>query len=216
MKKLTDLEYLRLNTVQRLWYNIVQFFLGIPQWFVNLGKTIVSKVVAFFVGIKNEIVDIVTTFTKGSWKTKVSFLVMGFGNIARGQVMRGLLFLAFEAVFIVYMVTTGSYWLSKFRTLGDVPPGEVYNEILDTYVRVNGDDSFKILLYGLLTILFIIAFIYTWRLNVKQNKLAQQYLAQFGNLAKTNNTMIIPSDLANVAGVLKACTSIVKKVDVAS
>ncbi|MBO7166653.1 MAG: paraslipin [Kiritimatiellae bacterium] len=41
-------------------------------------------------------------------------------------------------------------------------------------------------------------------------QLAQQYLQQFGNLAKTNNTMIIPSDLANVAGVLKACTSIVK------
>ncbi|MDO5318452.1 MAG: band-7 C-terminal domain-containing protein, partial [bacterium] len=39
---------------------------------------------------------------------------------------------------------------------------------------------------------------------------------QFGNLAKTNNTMIIPSDLANVAGVLKACTSIVKKVESAS
>ena len=44
-------------------------------------------------------------------------------------------------------------------------------------------------------------------------QLAQQYLAQFGNLAKTNNTMIIPSDLANVAGVIKACTSIVKKVE---
>ena len=41
-------------------------------------------------------------------------------------------------------------------------------------------------------------------------QLAQQYLQQFGNLAKTNNTMIIPSDLANVAGVLKACTTIVK------
>lgn len=43
-------------------------------------------------------------------------------------------------------------------------------------------------------------------------QLAQQYLTQFGNLAKTNNTMIIPSDLANVAGVLKACSSIVKNV----
>ncbi len=41
-------------------------------------------------------------------------------------------------------------------------------------------------------------------------QLAQQYLTQFGNLAKTNNTMIIPGDLANVAGVLKACTTIVK------
>ena len=42
-------------------------------------------------------------------------------------------------------------------------------------------------------------------------QLAQQYLQQFGNLAKTNNTMIIPSDLADVAGVIKACTTIVKR-----
>ncbi len=41
-------------------------------------------------------------------------------------------------------------------------------------------------------------------------QLAQQYLQQFGLLAKTNNTMIVPSDLANVAGMLKACTTIVK------
>ena len=43
-------------------------------------------------------------------------------------------------------------------------------------------------------------------------QLAQQYLTQFGNLAKTNNTMIIPSNLANVAGVIKACTSVIKEV----
>ena len=43
-------------------------------------------------------------------------------------------------------------------------------------------------------------------------QLAQQYLKEFGNLAKTNNTMIIPSDLANVAGVLKACSSVIKQV----
>jgi len=43
-------------------------------------------------------------------------------------------------------------------------------------------------------------------------QLAQQYLGEFGKLAKTNNTMIIPSDLANVAGILKAATTIVKEV----
>ena len=47
-------------------------------------------------------------------------------------------------------------------------------------------------------------------LNSVNMQLAQQYLAQFGNLAKQNNTMIIPSDLANVAGILKACTGIIK------
>jgi regulator of protease activity HflC (stomatin/prohibitin superfamily) len=43
-------------------------------------------------------------------------------------------------------------------------------------------------------------------------QLGQQYLNEFGKLAKTNNTMIIPSDLANVAGILKAATSVIKEV----
>ena len=43
-------------------------------------------------------------------------------------------------------------------------------------------------------------------------QLAQQYLNEFGKLAKTNNTMIIPADLANVAGILKAATSVIKEV----
>ena len=43
-------------------------------------------------------------------------------------------------------------------------------------------------------------------------QLAQAYLAEFGKLAKTNNTMIIPSDLANIAGVLKTATSVIKEV----
>ena len=42
-------------------------------------------------------------------------------------------------------------------------------------------------------------------------QLAQQYLTQFGNLAKTNNTMIIPSNLADVAGVLKCCANVIKQ-----
>ncbi|MBR1757783.1 MAG: sugar ABC transporter permease [Lachnospiraceae bacterium] len=102
---------------------------------------------------------------------------MGFGNMARGQWLRGLLFLAFEAVFIMYMVVAGGYWLSMLPSLGKVGPGEVYNEVLDTYVYQYNDNSFKILLYGVLTIFFIIAFIYTWRMNVKQNKIAEEILA---------------------------------------
>ncbi|MDD3545657.1 MAG: paraslipin, partial [Kiritimatiellae bacterium] len=43
-------------------------------------------------------------------------------------------------------------------------------------------------------------------------QLAQQYIGEFGNLAKTNNTMIIPADLANMAGIIKAATSVIKEV----
>ncbi len=41
-------------------------------------------------------------------------------------------------------------------------------------------------------------------------KLAQQYLGEFGNLAKTNNSLIIPSNLADIAGVVKAAASVIK------
>jgi regulator of protease activity HflC (stomatin/prohibitin superfamily) len=41
-------------------------------------------------------------------------------------------------------------------------------------------------------------------------RIAEQYITEFGNLAKANNTMIIPSDLADVAGFIKTVSSVVK------
>jgi len=43
-------------------------------------------------------------------------------------------------------------------------------------------------------------------------RIAEQYLNEFGKLAKTNNAMIIPTDLANVAGIIKAASSVIKQV----
>lgn len=41
-------------------------------------------------------------------------------------------------------------------------------------------------------------------------RLAENYIAEFGKLAKTGNTMIIPADLANIAGFIKTAASVVK------
>jgi regulator of protease activity HflC (stomatin/prohibitin superfamily) len=41
-------------------------------------------------------------------------------------------------------------------------------------------------------------------------RIAEQYITEFGNLAKQNNTMIIPSDLADVAGFIKTASSVIK------
>jgi len=41
-------------------------------------------------------------------------------------------------------------------------------------------------------------------------KVAEQFIDEFGNLAKTNNTMIIPADLANIGGMVAAATEIIK------
>ena len=44
-------------------------------------------------------------------------------------------------------------------------------------------------------------------------RIAEQYLNEFGKLAQTNNSMIIPSDLADIAGMVKAASSVIQKGD---
>ena len=178
MKQLNTLEYLRLNKIQRLIYKIQEFFCAIPGRTVSFFKKLGKKILDFFKFLIEDIVDIGVTFKKGSWMTRVSYLIMGFGNLARKQILRGLLFLLFEAAFVVYMVLAGGNWLSQFGTLGTVNGGQQYNPVLDQWTHVVGDNSFKILLYGLLSIIFIFALVYTWRLQIRQNKICDEIEAQ--------------------------------------
>ena len=47
--------------------------------------------------------------------------------------------------------------------------------------------------------------------NAVNLRIAEQYLNEFGKLAQANNSMIIPADLANIAGVIKAASSVIKE-----
>ncbi|MEO9023020.1 MAG: stomatin-like protein [Ginsengibacter sp.] len=42
-------------------------------------------------------------------------------------------------------------------------------------------------------------------------RIAEQYLTEFGKLAQTNNTMIVPADLSDIAGVISSVTSVISK-----
>ncbi|MGN0824711.1 MAG: carbohydrate ABC transporter permease [Candidatus Coproplasma sp.] len=176
MTKYSDLEYLRLSKIRKILYKIACFFIGIPGWFVNLGKKIGLFFKNFGIKVKDNFVDIYKTFKEGDYKTRLSFVIMGFGSFARKQYLRGAMFLLFEIVFIVYMALWGGYWMSMLGSLGHQGAEKIYDDFLDTWVTIYHDDSFKILLYGILTIFFIIAFIYTWRLNVKQNRISEEIL----------------------------------------
>ena len=178
MKKLSSLEYLKLSKFKKFLYKLALFFAGIPGWFLKIFKAIGRFFAKLGIKIKNEVVDVVKTFIHGDWKTKVSYVIMGFGNMARGQVLRGILFFLFEVVFIFYMIVAGGNWLSQIGSLGIRGPEEVYDPILDNYTYIYYDNSFKILLYSILTIIFILALIYTWRLNIKQNKIAEEIIAR--------------------------------------
>ncbi|MBR3965281.1 MAG: sugar ABC transporter permease [Clostridia bacterium] len=186
MKRLNDLDYLKLNKFGKLLYKLKLFLFAIPVFFKNLGLKIFGAIKGFGLGIKNSVSDIAYTFVKGNWAVKLSFLIFGFGNFYYGQILRGILFLLFEVVFIGYMIVPsgGAYWLSKVNwfqngaTVGTVQGEFKYNELYDTDIWVAGDDSVKVLLYGLLTVIFIIAFVYTWRMQIKQCRICMDITAK--------------------------------------
>ena len=156
---MTELEFLRLSGPQKFLYKLRRFLMGLPKAILNAFKGIIGWFVGLFKGVGNELYDIFDTFRKGDWKTRVSYVVMGFGSCARGQWLRGILFFAFQTVFNVYLFCFGGSYVAKLVTLGTV---ETHKEGRKT---VYGDNSFLIMLYGVLTVFFILAFLYTWRLN---------------------------------------------------
>jgi regulator of protease activity HflC (stomatin/prohibitin superfamily) len=51
-------------------------------------------------------------------------------------------------------------------------------------------------------------------MNAVNLRIAEQYLTEFGKLAKINNTMIVPADLSDIAGVITSITSVLNKTKV--
>ncbi len=186
MKKISDAEYLKLNKTQLLLYKLVSFFIAIPTFLKNVGIGAVNFLKNIIKKTADETKYIAKTFQKGNFAVKLSFLIFGLGNIYYGQLLRGILFLLFEVVFITYMAlpSGGAYWLSKCnwfmtgKTVGTVQGGFRYDEKFDTEIWVSGDDSVKVLLYGLLTVIFIIAFLYTWKLQIKQCRICMDITSE--------------------------------------
>lgn len=111
--------------------------------------------------------------TKGDIFTKLSAIIMGTGNFARKEYIKGILFLFSEAIFIAAMITKGFNCLLKLRTLGENVTGEVFNEETQVYEYAMGDNSMLILLYGVITFFVIAGFIVIWRAAVKSAYKAQ-------------------------------------------
>ena len=60
--------------------------------------------------------------------TRLAFIIFGAGNLFRGQIVKGLVFLLLEIGFIFYMVTLGVEAVRGFITLGTVEQGWVFDE----------------------------------------------------------------------------------------
>ena len=96
-------------------------------------------------------------------------LIMGLGNFAAGQFIKGLIFLAIEIGTIVFLVAEfgGFHWISMLPSLGDRVTEEVWNDAKGVYEYTHGDNSQLILLYGIASICIILLLVLVWQASVR-------------------------------------------------
>ncbi len=157
---MTYTEYMSLNAFQRFWYKFTQFIKAIPsnlkKFFCAIGRGIKN----FFCGIGLGIKDFVLGFIKGDIITKLSYFIMGLGNVCRGQIVKGVAFFVIEVLYILFMVTFGGTYLGLFFSLEAVKEVNLIdfmgNQIEQTIVKYYSN---QILLYGILSMMVTAAFV---------------------------------------------------------
>ncbi len=117
--------------------------------------------------IKKYFCDFGESVAKGDIWTKLSLVIFGLGYMTKGQVLKGILMTALEAIIIFFEIALAGPYMAKLGTLGTVQREEVL-DLTTLQKTVNDyDNSLLILLYGVIGVLVLIAFVLLWISNVK-------------------------------------------------
>lgn len=119
---------------------------------------------------------------KGDLYTKLSAVIMGLGNLVRGQIIKGMMFLALEIYFIIFMITKGVHCIEQLITLGTQTATKYFDEASQIYRMRSGDNSMLCLLYGIATLIVIVLFFLVWRANIKSSYKAERIKAANGQV----------------------------------
>ncbi|NLW79049.1 MAG: sugar ABC transporter permease [Ruminococcaceae bacterium] len=140
----------------------------------GLGATISRGVRGFGHAVSSFFKEIGAAFSQGDWRTRTSFIIMGFGCFTRKQFVKGLIYFAVEVLFILYMVFFGAHYLQDIGTLGTNLFDREWDEANQIWINIPGDNSMLILLYSVLSIFLCIFFLVIYFSNIRAAWQAQQ------------------------------------------
>lgn len=116
--------------------------------------------------VSKRVEDFFRGFSEGNMITKASFFVMGLGQLLRGQIFKGVIYLTTQIMFIYFMITSGVFNIIGLKDLGSKIQERVWDEARGIFVVSKGDNSMLMLLFGVATIFVIFAFILTYIMSV--------------------------------------------------
>ena len=120
------LDYVQMTKSQQFAYNVKSFFTGIPGAIVGFFAAVGRFFVGIFKWIANGFKGYGSRFSKGDGGTKLSYLIMGAGNMMHGQFVKGLFYLAAECAYIYFMAVFG---LNQLRMLYFTGGMESFTEV---------------------------------------------------------------------------------------
>ncbi len=177
-------------------------------------ESVAEKPAGAFTRLGRRIKAFVLAIVHGSAVTKVSCLVMGTGQIARKQYVKGALYFLVEVLFILYMVFFGGTYLGHLFAgdLGTKVGADVWNEALGVYEYTSGDNSFLILLYAVVSLFVLLLFLAVWYMNMRCNiandstrniaakKPPQEYLEILASTKESGSSILLSSRAVSVQG----------------
>lgn len=113
-------------------------------------------------------------FREGDIYVKLSLLFMGSGFFRRKQIGKGIIYTIIQIVFVIFMIFVGGPNILKFGTLGTVEYEQFYNPVTRQNEVNDYDHSFKILLFGLISIIVVVGFLSIYFRNIRTQRLLQK------------------------------------------
>lgn len=126
---------------------------------LSLKHSFKNKRNLFLLYFKNKFLDFKIMMKHASWKTCLSFGIMGLGQLFYKKWLKGFIYLFIQIGAILYFVFKGGPDFVGLFTLGDIKP--------DPWNGVVGDNSIVMLILGLLSIILILLYLFIYISNVK-------------------------------------------------
>lgn len=176
-------DYVSMSIFRRILYKIKNGLAKFPGTIINFFRRFGIAAGRMILKLLKAVNTFVMIFIRGDIPTKLSFFIMGAGCILRRQIVKGLCFLSLQIAFFYYLFNFGIGQLELLPSLGKATRIEVWNEELQIFEYIQGDNSMLILLFGVMTLFIIVAFFVVYVGNVK---VAYNNQVRLGNSEKLN------------------------------
>lgn len=134
---------------------------------MNNVKKKKNPMTAFFEAIGRFIKEFGQAVKDGDSGVKASLLLMGAGYWKRGQKLKGVLVTLLEIAVILYNVFIGFPYIGKLGHLGTVQQEMIYNPTTMKNEVNNYDNSLLCLLFGVISLVFLIVAVALWMVNIR-------------------------------------------------